>query len=176
MELNRVPFDPAALAREVTTLFGENARAKGVALDVDIGAGVPAQVSGDAVRVRQVLSNMVGNAVKFTDQGSVSVALRTVPGADGATRLRFVVRDSGIGIAPESVEKLFEPFTQGDGFVTRRFGGSGLGLAICKRLVTIMGGSIGATGEKGRGSEFWFEVPIAEQQAAANAPSATLVA
>ena len=128
---------------------------------------------GDPVRLRQILSNFVSNALKFTNAGGITVSLSAVDGAAGDhRRLRFAVRDTGIGIAEKTQARLFQPFTQADGSITRRFGGTGLGLAICKRLVDEMRGTIGIISEPDKGAEFWFEVELpALQRADASAPS-----
>jgi signal transduction histidine kinase/ActR/RegA family two-component response regulator len=139
------------------------ARGKRIGLDVDIAADLPAWLSGDGPRLRQVVTNLVSNAIKFTDQGTVTVTAKGTPVA-GATRVRVEVSDSGIGIDPEILPRLFEPFTQADNSTARKYGGTGLGLTISTRLIEAMGGEIGATSEPGRGSTFWFEVrlPVAE--------------
>lgn len=161
MELMVAPFSPRVLVGEVAKLYAENARAKGIALEIDVDAGVPSLVVGDMARLRQVISNLVNNAVKFTSAGQVVIAAAAprVP-AEGTVTLRIAVRDTGIGVEESSVGRLFEPFTQADGSITRQFGGTGLGLAICKRLVDLMKGRIGASGKPGEGSEFWIEVDL----------------
>jgi two-component system sensor histidine kinase/response regulator len=129
---------------------------------------LPAGVWGDKTRLRQVLTNLASNAVKFTPQGEVTISVRRHVALDGAPKLRFEVADTGIGIAPDAQETIFESFAQADGSTTRRYGGTGLGLAIARQLVTLMGGSIGVRSALGDGSTFWFMVPL---RPAAGAPS-----
>jgi signal transduction histidine kinase/CheY-like chemotaxis protein len=136
-----------------------DARDKGVELGVHVERDVPVLARGDGTRVRQVLSNIVGNAVKFTPSGSVTVRITRARAAD---RVRFEVADTGIGIDPSMIDKMFEPFMQADVSMTRVYGGNGLGLSISKELVELMGGTIGAQSEPGRGSVFWFELPLPE--------------
>ncbi len=138
------------------SLFRDQANAKGLRMVTKIYDDVPAAVRGDAGRLRQVLTNLIGNAVKFTEHGQVSVEVRKVVENDVGFMIRFSVSDSGIGIAPEAQQRLFTPFMQADGSTTRRFGGTGLGLAICRHLVTLMGGEIGLESSPGKGSTFWF--------------------
>jgi CheY-like chemotaxis protein len=125
-------------------------------MDCRIAPAVPRQVHGDPVRVRQILSNYLNNALKFTPRGRI--ALECQPGDAGA--VRFAVIDSGIGIAPAARDRLFQPFSQADSSTTRRFGGTGLGLSICRELAVLMGGRVGAESELGRGSVFWVELPL----------------
>ncbi len=172
MLLESLPLEPAELVSGVTRLFGQNAVAKGLALETAVAPDVVPLVIGDPLRLRQILSNFVSNAIKFTHAGNVTVMLSQVPAQgyrDDCVRLRFSVRDSGIGIAPKVQAGLFRPFTQADGSITRRFGGTGLGLAICKRLVDEMRGSIGINSAADKGSEFWFEVELPAPAAAAAA-------
>ncbi|MEI7609900.1 MAG: ATP-binding protein, partial [Rhodospirillaceae bacterium] len=158
LELDEFPLHAAV--RDVTALSLGIAQAKGLALDCTIADDVPAAVVGDSSRLKQVLYNLVGNAIKFTEAGSVGLRL-SVDGRNGDTVvLRAEVSDTGIGIAPEETERLFKPFSQVDLSTTRRFGGTGLGLAITKRLVELMGGEIGVESEAGRGSRFWFTLPV----------------
>jgi two-component system sensor histidine kinase/response regulator len=136
------------------------ARAKGLALEIEIADGVPQRALGDDRRLRQVLRNLAANAVKFTALGIVTVRATSVGQPSGAARLRVEVADTGIGIEPAALDRMFEPFTQADASTTRRFGGSGLGLAIARDLVRLMGGAIGADSKTGVGSTFWFEVHL----------------
>ncbi|MFP5328372.1 MAG: response regulator, partial [Acidimicrobiia bacterium] len=160
MELEEIDFDVAAVAEEVAEMLAPNAHAKGLEIIVDIDPALPELSRGDAGRLRQVLVNLVGNAIKFTGQGSVEVSVRSVRASD-KTEVRFEVRDTGIGIPEEAQQRLFDSFTQADAATTRRFGGTGLGLAISKRIVELMGGDIGVESAPGRGSTFWFVVPLA---------------
>ncbi len=169
LELERYPFSPADCLEEALELFAVAAGAKRIELSYWIAPGVPETIVGDRVRLRQVLVNLVGNAVKFTPSGRVSVEAR--PGeTDG--QLVFTVTDSGIGIPPDKVETLFQPFSQIDASISRRYGGTGLGLAICQRLVLLMGGSIGVHSRPEGGSVFHFtiEAPAAPEPPGAVEP------
>jgi signal transduction histidine kinase/CheY-like chemotaxis protein/HPt (histidine-containing phosphotransfer) domain-containing protein len=135
------------------------ARAKGVDLDVVADGELPVWLRGDAARIRQVVINLVSNAVKFTDEGSVTVRIGATP-ADGFTRVRVEVADTGIGIDAKTLSRLFQPFVQADNSTARRYGGTGLGLTISAQLIEMMGGTIGATSTLERGSAFWFELPL----------------
>ena len=161
VEISRRPTDPAALAEEVVQLFGAQAQAKGLRMALRASPDLPSCLALDEDRVRQVLINLVGNAVKFTDTGSVTLRLDY---ADA--RLRATIQDTGQGIPEDRAGLLFQRFSQVDGSNTRRHGGTGLGLAICKGLVEAMGGSIGVASELGRGSSFTFDIPAPEQEAA----------
>jgi PAS domain S-box-containing protein len=166
MTLEQIDLDLRELVEEVTGLLAAQARDKGLKLAFEIDAAVPSALTGDPVRIRQVLINLVGNAVKFTERGEVTIAVkRTDAPADAAHKhgcaLDFSVRDTGIGLSPEGCRKLFQPFTQADGSTTRRFGGTGLGLAISRRLVGMMGGEIGVESTPGVGSRFWFSLRLA---------------
>ncbi len=170
--LETVDFDLSEHLELALDLHADAATRKGLELVMDIHPSVPSRVRGDPVRLRQIVLNLVGNAVKFTARGEVvlGVSLQAVNGAKNF--LRFEVRDTGIGIPAEVQEKLFEPFVQADSSTTRRFGGTGLGLAICKRLAELMCGEIGVTSEQGRGSTFWFTVVL--ENAVDNATPITL--
>ncbi|OJV61572.1 MAG: hypothetical protein BGO22_00165 [Hydrogenophaga sp. 70-12] len=159
MRLADEAFALGGLLREVESVYALPARDKGLSLSLYLPDDVPAYVMGDAARLRQVLVNLVGNALKFTQQGGVVISAEVLRGGEGP-QLRLSVRDSGIGIPPEVQARLFQPFTQADETTTRRFGGTGLGLSIVRRLVALMGGDVGLNSEPGRGSEFWLRVAL----------------
>ncbi|MFO1055364.1 MAG: ATP-binding protein [Dongiaceae bacterium] len=165
LELESHPFAVGALLDSVVAMLGFRARQKGIGFRVQQATGVPPWLAGDVKRVRQVLVNLVGNAVKFTEAGEVALALSVSEAADGP-RLRFEVSDTGIGIPPEAADRLFRDFSQLDAGRTRKYGGSGLGLAICRRLVTALGGTIGYAPRPRGGSLFWFELPLRPASAA----------
>ena len=146
------------LVEEVAALTRAGAGQKPVVVSTDIDAGVARIIRTDPVRLRQVLFNLAGNALKFTEQGSVIIRVRSITADAGTTLLRFEIQDTGIGISSAQQETLFEEFTQAESSTARRYGGTGLGLAISKRLVHAMGGDIGCRSEPGKGSTFWFEV------------------
>ena len=162
MELERVGFAPAMLIGSVVTLFDITAREKGVTLTAQIDRSIPVMLAGDPHRLRQVLSNLVGNAIKFTDEGGVTVRARVVTRTPAETIVRFEVADTGVGIDDDHRARLFAPFVQLDSSTTRRFGGTGLGLAVCKRLVGLMGGEIDVDSSAGAGSTFWFTANFGE--------------
>jgi PAS domain S-box-containing protein len=155
------PFDLRQVVEEVVAVFAAQARAKGLALGVQVNPAVPELLEGDAGRLRQVLLNLVGNALKFTERGAVEVEVALAEESVRGALLRLGVRDTGIGIAPEVQATLFEPFTQADSSTTRRYGGTGLGLAIAKRLAEAMGGQIGVQSAQGVGSTFWLTLRLA---------------
>jgi len=159
MEFDAHPFEPAAVAQGTLDLLAGRAAAKKLPLRLEIAAGVPARVRGDGGHLRQILLNLLANAVKFTDAGEVR--LRVLPAPSGALALRFCVHDTGIGIAPHRHKDLFQDFSQIDGTITRRYGGTGLGLAISRRLAEGMGGAIWVDSALGRGSVFTLELPFA---------------
>lgn len=156
LDLEDIPMSMEKLASDAIRITLPAAQRKGITVAHVPAPSMPAGARGDPTRIRQILLNLVGNAVKFTAQGSVTI--KTAVTADGG-RIRFEVIDTGIGLSEPDRQKLFQPFTQVDGSITRRFGGTGLGLAICRKLVDRMGGSIGVDSEPGRGSTFWFEIP-----------------
>ncbi len=160
LRIEHVDFDLHDLLDDVVALLGVQADGKGLHLEAEIGASVPAAVRGDPLRLRQVLTNLVGNSVKFTERGGVTVKVSLGSGVESReSRLRFEVIDTGIGVAFEARARIFEAFTQADGSTTRRFGGSGLGLTIARQLVERMGGEIGVDSAPGQGSVFWFTLP-----------------
>jgi signal transduction histidine kinase/CheY-like chemotaxis protein len=163
MELEAAPVDPDEIADDVASLFWEKARSKGLDLAAYVDPAVPRLIETDSVRLRQIVGNLVNNAIKFTEAGGVMVEL-TAPAPE---RLRVAVHDTGIGIPDEKIPGLFSAFSQADQSTTRRFGGTGLGLAICKRLVEAMGGELSASSVVGEGSIFFFEVPVTVLEAAA---------
>ena len=156
------PFHLADVVRETASLWRPKAEAKGVALEVEIPAGAERLVHGDVVRVRQVLTNLVSNALKFTAAGEVRLSVEDR--ADD--RVRFTVADTGVGFEPEQKARIFGRFHQADGSITRRFGGTGLGLAISRELAELMGGGLDCESEPGIGSRFWFEAPLPLAEAA----------
>ncbi len=165
LEANKLTLETVGLnLREVLDgvmrLMEKSAEAKALNLTLTIDPGVRLAVRGDPTRLRQVLTNLVSNAIKFTDRGSVSVHVSRRGESRSHHELRFEVRDTGVGISPEAADKLFKPFSQADASTTRQFGGTGLGLVICKRIVDLMGGQIGVESQPGKGSTFWFNVPM----------------
>jgi len=163
IELERIPFRPLEVADGVRRILQPMASRRGIALETRLGEALPERLLGDPVRLRQILLNLSGNAVKFTDRGAVSIDVAFEAGV-----LRLAVSDTGVGIAREKLETIFQPFSQADTSTTRRHGGTGLGLAITKRLVDLMGGSISVASELGKGSMFTVEVPSEVAEAAAH--------
>ena len=187
MEFERVSFDLRDLAQEVVEMLAERAEAKGLEITLQVADDLPATVIGDSLRVRQIMTNLIGNAIKFTEQGEVSVeVLRATPdqvpapinGASSDLQDRVLVRikDTGIGMNEETLGRLFIAFNQADESTTRKYGGTGLGLAICKQLVEMMGGRIGAESWLGGGSTLWFTVRLeAEGEKAEPQPAVAAV-
>ena len=183
LDLEAEPLSPLSAIEEACDIAAPRAREKNLELIVDVphaSSGqpdLPDAIAGDITRIRQVLINLINNAVKFTEKGEVAVSVRRLadPGQAGQALLEFRVADSGIGIPPDRVGSLFQAFTQVDASTTRKYGGTGLGLAICKRLVELMGGEIGVDSVPGKGSVFWFTIqaPLAELPAASGTPDAT---
>jgi signal transduction histidine kinase/CheY-like chemotaxis protein len=162
LRLERVALDLRVLTREILDLLGPQARNKQLALECSIDADVPKMAYGDPYRLRQILVNLIGNAIKFTRAGSVTLRVGLEGRFGDRSIVRFSVIDTGIGIPADARAKLFQPFTQADGSTARRFGGTGLGLAIARRLCELMGGTIGLESEEGRGSVFWFTAQLDE--------------
>src|SRR5438105_745102 len=174
LELEAIPFDLPKVVHATATLLAVRAREKHLELTVDVPPDVPHLVRGDPTRVRQVLMNLIGNAIKFTEQGEVDVSATVAGHHGGRASVRFRVRDTGIGISEPQVATIFDEFTQADASMTRRYGGTGLGLAISRRLVALMGGALTVTSEVGRGSEFSFTLPFpVEVPAGAQVPGRT---
>jgi PAS domain S-box-containing protein len=170
LTLEASSFEPRALVADLEGMFGPQATAAKLALSVHVAADVPEAVRGDSARCRQILINLVGNAIKFTERGQVTLKVAR-EADDTRVRVRFSVRDTGPGIGPEMQARLFAPFTQADGSTSRRHGGPGLGLSIVKRLVESMGGEVGVHSAVGHGSEFWVTLPFAVGDSG-DAPSA----
>jgi two-component system sensor histidine kinase/response regulator len=170
MEVHKEEVALRALVEEVGGLLSERAHAKGLELAIHVRQDVPEVLVGDALRIRQVVTNLVGNAVKFTDAGEVVVRVQHVETTGPKVVVRFEVIDSGIGISLEDRQRLFQAFTQVDGSMTRRHGGTGLGLTISKRLVELMGGELGIESEPGKGSRFFFELPFEVPSSRRSAP------
>jgi PAS domain S-box-containing protein len=156
LRLEHAEFDLHALIESIEHGYAALAEARALALTVTASGALPRRVRGDALRVRQILSNFLSNALKFTEAGHVRVHVAPTEGQ----RVRFEVEDSGPGIAPEVQARLFQPFTQADASTTRRYGGTGLGLSICRELAQLMGGTVGVASAPGRGSRFWAELPL----------------
>lgn len=157
--LESIPVGPAEVINDVVGLFWERASSKGIDLAAYVGPSVPRQVVGDPVRLNQILSNLVNNALKFTEKGSVVVSATRKPAPDGQCLIEYSVSDTGIGISDRKQREIFEAFSQADQSTTRKFGGTGLGLAICRRLVEAMNGSMGVSSVVGKGARFHFSIP-----------------
>ena len=163
LDLETIDFDLRVLTEEVSELLAERAQARGLELIAVVFADVPTAVKGDPGRVRQILTNLVGNAIKFTPQGEVSVQVTKEHESEHEVVVRFNVTDTGIGLSSAQQERLFQAFTQADSSISREYGGTGLGLAICKQLTEMMGGHIGVSSTPGTGSTFWFTVQLEKQ-------------
>ncbi|MGH6961489.1 MAG: ATP-binding protein, partial [Dongiaceae bacterium] len=161
LTLENIDFDLSDLLESIGQLHGARAHGKGIDLATFVEPDVPNRLRGDPGRLRQVLLNLVANAIKFTEHGGVAIEAFSLGNLEDEVHLRFEVTDSGIGIPPDVVPTLFQKFTQADSSTTRRFGGTGLGLAICKQLVSAMGGETGVDSVQGKGSRFWFTVRLA---------------
>ncbi|MDD1622583.1 MAG: response regulator [Methylococcaceae bacterium] len=160
VDIETIEFSLEEILRSTADLFSIRADEKGLELFIDMAPDVPDQLLGDPLRLSQIINNLVGNAIKFTLHGEVHLRVQVLERTNEAIRLRFAVRDTGIGITPDQASRLFQPFVQADASVTRKFGGTGLGLTICKRLVEIMGGEMSLESEPECGSTFAFTIPL----------------
>lgn len=158
LELNPSEFSTFDLVQNVIHLFAPTAAKRDMGIFLNVDPNVPKQLVADQMRLKQILSNLIGNALKFTDSGSINVYVSQIEGVAGASQIRFAVQDTGIGIVKAAQERLFEPYSQGTEKTSEEFGGTGLGLAICKQLTERMGGLIGVESEPGMGSTFWFTI------------------
>ncbi len=176
LSLEQAPFRLPALIERIGRMFRFATEAKGLYFRTEVGPDVPAAILGDAVRLNQVLVNLVGNAVKFTTRGGVTLRVEAVsPTAAGETaRLRFGVQDTGIGIAADKLDAIFEDFSQANASTTRQYGGTGLGLSIARNLVQLHGGRLWVESAEGTGSTFWFEIPALPTDPASVPPEAAL--
>ncbi len=168
----KADFDLHALVKSTAAMLAVQAQAKGLKLATHVGSDVPFALRGDPLLLRQILLNLLGNAVKFTDTGEVRFGVARTSESPAGVGLKFEVADTGIGIAPEAQARIFNRFTQADDSITRRFGGTGLGTTIAKELVELMGGRIGLQSEPGKGSTFWFAIELEKQPALSRAAEA----
>ena len=171
LEIDTIDFDLRLNVDQVAALLAPRADAQGVALMCNISHEAPSLVRGDPGRIRQILLNLTGNALKFTERGEVAVRVERVDETPTHVTLRFAVKDTGIGMTPEQMARLFQSYVQTDPAISRRYGGTGLGLAISKNLVGLMGGEMGVSSRAGEGSTFWFTLPLEKQAAVAPAPT-----
>jgi signal transduction histidine kinase/DNA-binding response OmpR family regulator len=177
LELEKINFNLPTLVEDIAHLLAHKAHAKGIELIVDVPENIPAYINSDPSRLRQILTNLLGNAVKFTEKGEVVVQLTLGAQTEGDVQLRFAVRDSGIGISAQERQKLFQAFSQADESMSRKYGGTGLGLAISHQLVDLLGGHIDCCSTPGTGSEFWFDITLnkaAGSQIVATEPASEL--
>lgn len=163
MDIEIVPFDIEEIVAEVVHTISFHSKVKGLKIEYSIDEDVPQSLLGDPTRLKQLLLNFGGNAVKFTENGSVSILVSLFEKNDTEYLVKFSVKDTGLGISDENLEGIFDPFKQADASTTRKFGGTGLGLAICRQLAELMQGSVGVESELGQGSTFWFKVPLKKQ-------------
>jgi signal transduction histidine kinase len=186
LQLEALDFSPAEVLHEVLKLVSGRARSKGLTVTAEVSEEAHQQLRGDPGRLRQVLLNLVANAIKFTEKGGVSLKVDAAESSEHGVQLLFEVRDTGIGLTPDAQSRLFQPFVQADGSITRKYGGTGLGLAISKQLIEMMGGRVGVDSQPDQGSRFWFTarfqrarvagppVTAAAEPGALNAPAARL--
>jgi len=165
LDLDLAYFDLRLLLDDIVRLLVYRADDAGIVLTYNIDTGMPISLKGDSGRVRQVIINLVGNALKFTKQGAVDVNVSLVSDQNDSVRIRFAINDTGIGMPESRLSAIFAPFTQVDASTTRKYGGTGLGLTICKQLAELMGGEIGVTSKEGKGSTFWFTARFEKQSA-----------
>lgn len=170
LQLEHIDFNLGSLLDNVASIVGEQARQKGLRLEVDPDSA-PTWLKGDPTRLRQALLNFAGNAVKFTDRGTIAIRVSLIEDLGSEVRLRFAVSDTGVGVAPEALARLFTPFEQADRSTTRNHGGTGLGLAIARKLAMLMDGDAGVESEPGRGSRFWFTARLEKGAAMVHAPA-----
>ena len=163
LELERLDFDLRDVVEQSVDLLAERAHSKGLELACLIDHQIPTRLRGDPHRLRQLLLNLLGNAIKFTENGEAAVEVSLHGASDQAVELRFIVRDTGIGLSEEAQQRLFQPFSQADSSTTRKFGGTGLGLAISRKLAVLLGGEVGVTSVLGKGSTFWFTARLEKQ-------------
>jgi signal transduction histidine kinase len=171
LQLEVVDFSPAEVLHEVLKLVSGRARGKGLTVSAVVSDHAQGVLRGDPARLRQVLLNLVANAIKFTERGAVVVRVNVAEVSEHGVRLLFEVEDTGIGLAPDALARLFQPFVQADGSIKRKYGGTGLGLAICKQLIEMMGGRVGVDSEPDKGSRFWFTARFQHSQAATPSPA-----
>ena len=160
VQIENAPFDLAALLTTSVKVVLPQARYRGLAVNTEVAPEAARWFRGDAHHLRQVLLNLLSNAIKFTEHGEITVKVAAVSMDESGARIRFEVRDTGIGISPEKQALIFEPFAQADDSITRIYGGTGLGTTIARQLVTLMGGELGLVSELGEGSLFWVELPL----------------
>ncbi len=164
LQIETLDFDLRTLLDDITAMMSQRASDKGIELNCSAEPGAPAYLRGDPNRLRQVLTNLAGNAIKFTDKGEAAMRVEVLSQTEDDAVLRFRVSDTGIGIPEDKLESLFDSFTQVDASTTRKYGGTGLGLAISRQLVEMMGGEIGVNSKVGKGSDFWFTIRFAKQE------------
>lgn len=171
VELEQIAFDLPDVIAGAVRMTEARARARGIGIAWKAGSKLPKELVGDPRRLRQILLNLLSNAIKFTERGQVSVGVRVVGRKNGVAKIRFEVRDTGIGIGEDALPKLFRKFSQVDSSIARSYGGAGLGLAVCKGLVDLMAGDIGVESIVGEGSMFWFEIALAEARSGIAMPA-----